>query len=49
MNNKPSDAKKHRESKEPESRQSFFFFRWASSNLRNSFTLVFGQNSSIFH
>ena len=26
----------------------FFFFRRASSNLRNSFTMVFAQNSSIF-
>ena len=25
-----------------------FFFRWASSNLRDSFTMVFAQNSSIF-
>ena len=27
----------------------FFFFRRASSNLRDSFTMVFAQNSSIFH
>ena len=27
----------------------FFFFRRASSNLRVSFTMVFAQNSSIFH
>ena len=27
----------------------FFFFRRASSNLRESFTMVFAQNSSIFH
>ena len=26
-----------------------FFFRQASSNLRDSFTMVFAQNSSIFH
>ena len=26
-----------------------FFFRRASSNLRDSFTMVFTQNSSIFH
>jgi len=54
--NTPSGAKKHRESTEPESHQTakmfsffFFFFRWASSNLRDSFTMVFAQNSSIFH
>ena len=28
---------------------SFFFFRRTSSNLRESFTMVFAQNSSIFH
>ena len=27
----------------------FFFFRRASSNLRDSFTMVFAQNSGIFH
>ena len=27
----------------------FFFFRRASSNLRESFTMVFAQNGSIFH
>ena len=27
----------------------FFFFRWASSNLRDSFMMVFAQNSSLFH
>ena len=27
----------------------FFFFRWDSSNLRDSFTMVFTQNSSIFN
>ena len=27
----------------------FFFFRRASSNLHDSFTMVFAQNSSIFH
>jgi len=27
----------------------FFFFRWACSNLRDSLTMVFAQNSSIFH
>ena len=27
----------------------FFFFRRASSNLRDSFTMVLAQNSSIFH
>ena len=55
--NTPSGAKKHREGTEPESHQTakmfsffffFFFFRWASSNLRDSFTMVFAQNSSIF-
>ena len=53
--NTPSGAKKHHESTEPESYQTakmfffFFFFRRASSNLRDSFTMVFAQNSSIFH
>jgi len=28
---------------------SFFFFWRASSNLRDSFMMVFAQNSSIFH
>ena len=27
----------------------FFFFRQASSYLRDSFTMVFAQNSNIFH
>ena len=46
----PSGAKKHRESTEPESRQTAkMFFRRASSNLRDSFTMVFAQNSSIFY
>ena len=27
----------------------FYFFRRASSNLRDSFTMIFTQNSSIFH
>jgi len=27
----------------------FFFFRQASSNLRDSFRMVFSQSSSIFH
>ena len=56
-NNTPSGAKKHRESTEPESRQTpkmfflffIFFFRRASSNLLYAFTMVFAQNSSIFH
>ena len=56
--NTPSGAKKHRESTEPESHQTakmifffffFFFFRRANSNSRDSFTMVFAQNSSIFH
>ena len=57
--NTPSGAKKHRESTEPESHQTakmfsfffffFFFFRRASLNSRDSFTMVFAQNSSIFH
>ena len=58
--NTPSGAKKHRESTELESHQTakmffffiffffFFFFRRASSNLRDSFTMVFAQNSSVF-
>ena len=57
MNNTHSGAIKHRESTEPESHQTtkmFFFllplfFRRASSNLHDSFTMVFAQNSSIFH
>jgi len=52
MKNSPSGAKKHRESTEPESHRTakmFFFFRRASSNLRDSFTMVFAQNSSVFH
>ena len=58
MNNTPSGAKMNRESTKPESRQmakmfSFFFFfvffRWASSNLHDSFYDDFAQNSSIFH
>ena len=58
MYNTPSGAKKHRESTEPENHRTtkmffffffFFFFRWASSNLPDSFTMVFAQNSSIFH
>jgi len=57
-NNTPSGAKRHRESTESESHQTakmffffffFFFFRRASSNLHHSFTMVFTQNSSIFH
>ena len=53
-NNTPSGAKKHRKSTEPRSRQTakmffffffFFFFRRASSN-RESFTMVFAQNST---
>ena len=27
----------------------FFYFRWASSKLHNSFTMVFAQNSSFLH
>ena len=47
----PSGAKKLRESTEPESHQTakMFFFRRASSNLRDAFSMVFVQNSSIFH
>jgi len=55
-NNTPSGTKKHRKSTEPESRQTakmFFFLllliQMASSNLHHSFTMVFTQNSSIFH
>jgi len=55
--NTPSGAKKHREGTEPESHQTaflfffffFFFFGQASSNSRGSFTMIFAQNSSIFH
>jgi len=55
-NNTSSGTKKHRESTEPESHQTvkmfsffFFFFSRASSNLHDSFMMVFAQNSSIFH
>ena len=54
-NNTPSGAKKHCKSTEPESCQTakmfffFFFFRRGSSSLRDSFTMVFVQNSSIFN
>jgi len=51
--NTPSGAKMHRESSEPESHQTakmfFLLLQMASSNLRESFTMVFAQNSSIFH
>ena len=58
--NTPSSTDKHHESTEPESRQMarmlffllhllFFFFRRGISNLRDSFTMVFTQDSSIFH
>ena len=49
--NAPSGTKKHCESTEPESHQAakMFFFKRASLNLRGSFTMVFAQNSSIFH
>jgi len=45
-------AKKHRESTETEGPKCcsfFFFFRQASSNLCDSFTMVLAQNSSNFH
>ena len=50
-NDMPTGAKKHHESTKPPSRQMamFFFFRWASSKLRDSFTMVFAQTSSISH
>ena len=53
--NMPSGAKKHRKSTETESclmakHLSFiFFFRQASSNLLDSFTIVLAQNSRILH
>jgi len=57
--NTPSNAKKHHKSTEPESHQMakmffflsflFFFFRRASSELCDSFTMVFAQNSSVLH
>jgi len=54
-NNTPISAKQHRESTEPESRQTanffsflfFLVFRRASSNLLDSFTMVSAQNSSV--
>jgi len=53
MNNTPSGAEKYRKSIEIESRQIAkmftFFFRQASSNLCDSLTMVFAQDSSIFH
>ena len=50
--NTPSSTKKQCKNTEPENRQMafFFFFFWqASSNLRDSFTVTFAQNSSILH
>jgi len=55
-NNPPSGAKVHRESTEPESHQTakMFFFSFlllllrASSNLRDSFTIVFAQTAAFF-
>ena len=46
INNTPSGAKKkkHPKSIKQESRQTFFFFRWASSKLRYAFVTVFTQN-----
>jgi len=57
MNNMPTGMKKHRKSTKPESHQMakiiiiffFFFFRLDSSKLRDSFKIVFAQNSSILH
>jgi len=58
-NNTPSGTKKHHESSKTRSHQTakiFFFCRWASSKVCDSFTLVFMQNSteqctspSLFH
>ena len=57
--NMPRSVKKCCESTEPQSWQApkmfvillplLLFFRQASSKLRNSFTMVFAQNSSILH
>jgi len=51
--NTPSGAKKQRESTEPESRQTAKMFHLLLlllvQQLRDSFTMVFVQNSSIFH
>ena len=55
--NMPDSAKKHHESTESEGWLTakifffffFFFFRRARSKLRDSFTMVFAQNSSILH
>jgi len=58
-NNMPSGAEKHCKSIVPGSLQTtkmfiflplfFFYFRWASSKLHDSFTMVFTQNGSILH
>jgi len=51
VNNTPSGIKEHCESAKPESHQTakmFFFFRWASSNLHDSFTMVFAQKKTDF-
>jgi len=44
-------SRKYRTRKSPNGQKcfSFFFLRRASSNLRDSFTMVFARNSSIFH
>jgi len=58
INNTSSGAKKHCKSTKPESCQTakmflslffFFFFRRASSKLRDSFRVVYTQNSSILY
>jgi len=51
--NTPSSTEKYCKNTEPKSCQTAqlkcflsFFFRWASSNLHDSFTMVFAQNSN---